>query len=138
MGKRVNSGTKQPDTTFDVYLVRSESCCIPSSNRAVSGSCGIKVKKVKVAGGVLWYFSHLGFLYPDPKGVPSFISRGAARRTTAAPLLAKEGTMNGNFACYPVIHINCKVLLHAAKLGHGTDSFTSPPKEGMLMIFNTR
>ena len=27
------------------------------------------------------------------------------------------------------------VLLHAAKLGHGTDSFTSPPKEGMLRIF---
>jgi hypothetical protein len=51
-------------------------------------------------------FSHLGFLYPDPEGVPSFISRGAARRTTAAPQLAKEGTMNGNFACDPVIHIN--------------------------------
>jgi hypothetical protein len=82
--------------------------------------------KVKVAGGVLWHFSHLGFLYPEPKGVPSFISR------------AMEGNMNGNFACDPVIHTGCKVLLHAAKLGHGTDSFTSPPKEGMLRIFNTR
>jgi hypothetical protein len=97
----------------------------------------IKVK-VKVAGGVLWHFSHLGFLYPDPEGVPSFISRGAARRTTAAPQLAKEETMNGKFACDPVIHIDRKVLLHAAKLGHGTDSFTSPPKEGMQRIFNTR
>jgi hypothetical protein len=46
--------------------------------------------------------------------------------------------MNGNFACYPVIHIGRKVLLHAAKLGHGPDSFTSSPKEGMLKIFNTR
>jgi len=27
------------------------------------------------------------------------------------------------------------VLLHAAELGHGTDSFTSPPKEGMGRIF---
>ena len=27
-----------------------------------------------------------------------------------------------------------QVLLHAAKLGHGTDSFTSPPKEGLLRI----
>ena len=27
------------------------------------------------------------------------------------------------------------VLLHAAKLGHGTDSFTSPPKEGMRRVF---
>jgi hypothetical protein len=82
-----------------------------------------KKVKVKVAGGVLWHFSHLGFLYPDPEGVPSFISRGAARRTTAAPQLAKEGTMNGNFACDPVIHINRKVLLHASKLGHGTEFY---------------
>jgi hypothetical protein len=27
------------------------------------------------------------------------------------------------------------VLLHAPKLGHGTDYFTSPPKEGMQWIF---
>jgi hypothetical protein len=26
-------------------------------------------------------------------------------------------------------------LLHAPKLRHGTDGFTSPPKEGMLWIF---
>jgi hypothetical protein len=45
--------------------------------------------------------------------------------------------MNGNFACDPVIHIDRKVLLHAAKLGHGTDSFTSPPKEGMLRYLVT-
>jgi hypothetical protein len=30
----------------------------------------------------------------------------------------------------------CWVLLHAAKLRHGTDGFTSPPKEGMLTIFS--
>jgi hypothetical protein len=29
----------------------------------------------------------------------------------------------------------CTDLLHAAKLRHGTDGFTSPPKEGMLRIF---
>jgi hypothetical protein len=27
-------------------------------------------------------------------------------------------------------------LLHAANLRHGTDGFTSPPKEGMLRIFS--
>jgi hypothetical protein len=27
------------------------------------------------------------------------------------------------------------VSLHAANLRHGTDSFTCPPKEGMLWIF---
>jgi hypothetical protein len=28
-------------------------------------------------------------------------------------------------------------FLDAAKLRHGTDGFTSPPKEGMLRIFST-
>jgi hypothetical protein len=27
-------------------------------------------------------------------------------------------------------------FLHAAKLRHGTDGFTSPPKEGVLRIFS--
>jgi hypothetical protein len=29
-------------------------------------------------------------------------------------------------------------LLHSAKLRHGADGFTSPPKEGMLRIFVAR
>jgi hypothetical protein len=40
-----------------------------------------------------------------------------------------------NFACDSDFHVNLRVLLHAAKLRHGTDGFTSPPKEGMLWIF---
>jgi hypothetical protein len=40
-----------------------------------------------------------------------------------------------NLACVSDFHINHRVVLHAAKLQHGTDSFTSPPKEGMLWIF---
>jgi hypothetical protein len=32
-------------------------------------------------------------------------------------------------------HVNRRVLLNAANLRHGTDGFTSPPKEGMLWIF---
>jgi hypothetical protein len=32
---------------------------------------------------------------------------------------------------------HCRVLLHAAKLQHGADGFTSPPKEGMLRIFSS-
>jgi hypothetical protein len=35
-------------------------------------------------------------------------------------------------------HRKCTDLLHAAKLRHGTDGFTSPPKEGMLRIFVAR
>jgi hypothetical protein len=32
-------------------------------------------------------------------------------------------------------HVKCRDLLHAANLRHGTEGFTSPPKEGMLRIF---
>jgi hypothetical protein len=38
-------------------------------------------------------------------------------------------------ACY--FHGKCRDFLHAAaNLRHGTDGFTSPPKEGMLWIFS--
>ena len=33
-------------------------------------------------------------------------------------------------------HGKWRDLLHAVKLRHGTDGFTSPPKEGMLRIFS--
>jgi len=32
-------------------------------------------------------------------------------------------------------HVSFRDLLHAANLRHGTDGFTSPPKEGALRIF---
>jgi hypothetical protein len=35
-------------------------------------------------------------------------------------------------------HGKCTDLLHAAKLGHGTEGFTSPPEEGMQRIFVAR
>ena len=53
------------------------------------------------------------------------------------PLPAKEGTTQGIL----LAHRNSRrywVLLHAAKLGHGTDSFTSPPKEGTCEGFFIR
>jgi hypothetical protein len=34
-------------------------------------------------------------------------------------------------------HGKCTDLLHASKLRHGTDGFTSPPREGMLWIFTS-
>jgi hypothetical protein len=43
-----------------------------------------------------------------------------------------------NLACDSDFHVNRRVLLHAANLRHGTDGFTSPPKEGMLWIFFVR
>jgi hypothetical protein len=41
-----------------------------------------------------------------------------------------------NLACDSDFDVNRRILLHAANLRHGTDGFTSPPKEGMLWIFS--
>jgi len=41
--------------------------------------------------------------------------------------------MSGNFADF---HVTFRDLLHAVKLRHGTDGFTSPPKVGVLKIFS--
>ena len=35
----------------------------------------------------------------------------------------------------PTLHVTFRDLLHAIKLRHGTDGFTSPPKEGVVRIF---
>jgi hypothetical protein len=43
-----------------------------------------------------------------------------------------------NLACDSDFHVNRRDLLHAANLRHGTDGFTSPPKEGMLWNFFAR
>ena len=38
----------------------------------------------------------------------------------------------------PDFHVTFRDLLHAINLRHGTGGFTSPPKEGVLMIFSPR
>jgi hypothetical protein len=35
----------------------------------------------------------------------------------------------------PDFHVTFRDLLHAVNLRHGTDDFTSPPKEGVLKFF---
>ena len=44
--------------------------------------------------------------------------------------------MSENFAESGDVHVTFGVLLHAVNLRHGTDGFTSPPKEGALRIFS--
>jgi len=39
------------------------------------------------------------------------------------------------FSLNAEFHVTFRNLLHAVQLRHGTDGFTSPPKEGMLRIF---
>jgi hypothetical protein len=43
-----------------------------------------------------------------------------------------------NLDCDSYFHVNHRDLLHATDLQHGTDGFTSPPKEGMLWIFRPK
>ena len=53
-------------------------------------------------------------------------------------LAAKGGTTWArNEFCLKMtdFHVTFKDLLHAVNLLHGTDGFTSPPKEGALRIF---
>jgi hypothetical protein len=56
------------------------------------------------------------------------------------PLLLKDGITGEkwpvNLACDSDFQVNHRVLLHAANLRHGTDRFTSSPKEGMVWNFS--
>jgi hypothetical protein len=77
-------------------------------------------------------------IVPSPLKLPSFTTRGAVYQPdTQRTLLAEEGTIRIS-STISEIYEDCCVLLHAPKLGHGTDYFTSPPKEGMLWIFPAR
>ena len=44
--------------------------------------------------------------------------------------------MSGNFCLNAEFHVTFRDLLRAVKLRHGTDGFTSAPKEGVLRIFS--
>jgi len=43
--------------------------------------------------------------------------------------------MSGKFCLNADLQVTFRDLLHAVKLRHGTDGFTSPPKEGVLRNF---
>ena len=42
--------------------------------------------------------------------------------------------MSGKFCLHADFNVTFRDLLHAIKLRHGTDGFTTPPKEGVLRI----
>ena len=72
--------------------------------------------------------------------VPSSTARCLHVHTTGEILAAKGGTVGKNVSpqfCLNVeSHGPFRDLLRAAYLQHGTDDFTSPPKEGALRIFS--
>jgi hypothetical protein len=78
--------------------------------------------------------------FPPPLDVSTFSTRCLHVQQRERLLVAEGGTLRGRemFRQIPsTIRLprNCGDLLHAANLRHGTDGFTSPPKEGGLRIF---
>jgi hypothetical protein len=71
--------------------------------------------------------------------VPTFATRRLlTRHHTRAPRGERRNCgweFSGKFCLNAEFHVTFRDLLHAVKLRHGTDGFTSPPKEGVLRIF---
>ena len=77
--------------------------------------------------------------FPPPLDVPTFAARCLYVRNDTRDPSSKRWNC-GRERCpviLPKFRLPCKFrdLLHAANLRHGTDGFTSPPKEGVLRIF---
>jgi hypothetical protein len=103
-------------------------------------------------GGSLWTVRVVSSFTAGPVGFPTLGT--AAYRLIVPPcfgshlsppgetdLWQRKGelwTRNSrvNIAYNCDFHGNCKDLLHAAKLRHGTDGFTSPPKVGALRMLS--
>jgi hypothetical protein len=65
----------------------------------------------------------------SPLGVSTLV-------TTREHPAAEGGTVGEKCpGIFPKCRFRFRDLLHAVKLRHGTDGFTSPPKEGVLGIF---
>ena len=78
--------------------------------------------------------------FPPPLDVPTFAARCLYVRNDARDPSSERWNC-GREICpviLPKFRLPCKFrdLLHAANLRHGTDDFTSPPKEGVLRIFS--
>ena len=79
--------------------------------------------------------------FPPPLDVPTFSARCLHVRRRERPLIAEGGTLCGREMFRQIsfrirLPRNSRDLLHAANLRHGTEGFTSPPKEGVLKIFS--
>ena len=78
--------------------------------------------------------------FPPPLVVPTFSARRLHVLRRERPLAAEGGSLRGREMFRQISSRirpprNSRDLLHAANLRHGTDGFTSPPKEGVPRIF---
>jgi len=80
--------------------------------------------------------------FPPPLDVPTFSVRCLHVQRRERTLAVEGGTLRGRKMFLQIssrvrLPRNSRDLLHAANLRHGTDGFTSLPKEGVLWIFST-
>ena len=94
-----------------------------------------------LARSILGKFLGVGsHFFPPPLDVSTFTARCLHFQRRERPPAAEGGTLRGREMfrqIWPRIRFprSSRDLLHAANLRHGTDGFTSPPKEGVLRIF---
>jgi hypothetical protein len=79
--------------------------------------------------------------FPPPLDIPTFSARCLHVQRRERTLAAEGGTLCGREMYEQIssrirIPRNSRYLLHSANLRHGTDGFTSPPKEDVLRIFS--
>jgi hypothetical protein len=70
--------------------------------------------------------------------VPTFVTRrlhASPRESTQRRKVELWAKNVREFCLNANIQVTFRDLLHAVKLEHGTDGFTSPPEEGVLRIF---
>jgi len=90
---------------------------------------------------ILGKFLGVGCCYfPPPLYVPTFVVRCLHVHNDARDPSSKRWNygremLSGNFA-EMTTYTTFRDLLHAVKLLHGTNGFTSPSKEGVLRIFS--
>jgi hypothetical protein len=86
--------------------------------------------------------NHSRIIVLNPALVPPSSPEALHVSRRERPLLAKEGIMDEKwpvkFSLTMRLPRHCRVLLHPAKLRHGTDGFTFPPKGGMLRNFSPK
>jgi len=78
--------------------------------------------------------------FPPPLDVPTFSAKCLHVQRRGRPLAAEGGTLRGREMFRQILSRirlprNSRDFLHATNLRHGTDGFTSPPKEGVLRIY---
>jgi hypothetical protein len=77
------------------------------------------------------------YCFPLPLDVPTFSAKCLHVQRRERPLAAEGETLRGREMFGQIssrirFPRNSRDILHAVNLRHGTDGFTSPPKEGVL------